>query len=168
MRVPSPNAPHGDRRQITRHPVLLPSLAVELADVADFGRLVEQHTRRSARDGQSLSALTLRVQFDTEPDETVRPNWLAQCMHRLRHQVRASDSLARWQSSHFGVLLPRCTPTRAEAVLARLVRLTSGTYRLQDHLSELSVWGSVFKEARGVHAEPALPLAAAEAGCQSG
>lgn len=145
MRVLRPYAPERDRRQPVRQPETQPALAVELFDITDFGRVVEQHARRGLRDGQRLSALTLRVQFDAEPEDAVRQQWLAQCMHRLRHQIRVTDTLLRWQSTNFGVLLPRCTPMQAEAVLTRLVRLTSGTYRMQDQLSELGVWGSVFK-----------------------
>jgi hypothetical protein len=152
MRVLSPYVPDGDRRQLLRQPAAQPALAVELADITDFARLVDQHARRGQRDGQRLVALTLRVQFDCEPDESLRQQWLAQCMHRLRRQVRATDSLARWQTTNFGLLLPRCTPAQAEAVLARLVRFTSGPYRLQDQLPELSVWGCVFK---GVNVEVA-------------
>jgi len=127
-------------------PAATPALTLELADLSEFGRLVEQQGRRCQREGQRLSALTLRVQFDEEPDAGLRQQCLAQCMHRLHHKVRATDTLARWESTNFGLLLPRCTPTQAERVLARLVRGSSGPYRLQEQLLELSVWGSVFEE----------------------
>jgi len=124
-----------------------PALVEDLASADDFTRLVERQARRCRRDGQVLSALGLQVQFETGPDETLAAQLLAECARRLCSRVRASDSVARWQSTHFGVLLPRCEPVHAQAVLARLTRFAGGHYRLGEQLLDLSLQGQVFSPA---------------------
>jgi len=120
-----------------------PALVVELASAEDFSRLVERQALRCRRDRQGLSVLRLQLQFDSEPDEALRLQLLAECARRLCSRVRASDCVARWQATHFGVLLPRCEPAQAEAVLARLTRFAGGNYRLGERLLHLRVQGHV-------------------------
>lgn len=139
--VSSFTVPAPDRRTLAPHRPALPALVVELAGVDDFRRLVQRHTLRCKRDGQGLSALALQVQFDAEPDEALRLQLLSECARRLCSRVRATDIVARWHGTHFGVLLPRCEPAHAEAVLARLTRFGGGNYRLGDLLLHLQLQG---------------------------
>jgi hypothetical protein len=51
----------------------------------------------------------------------------------------------RWQTTNFGVLLPRCTPVQAEAVLRRLTRFAGGPYSLHEQRSRLILQGRVLQ-----------------------
>lgn len=140
---PAPPAPAGERRQPTRQPLAPPLLAVELADADDFRRLIERHARLCVRDGMALAALSLHLRFDGTHDPSLRQHSLSQCLRRLRHQVRATDTLAHWPATHFGVLLPRCSAADAQRVLYRLIRAASGTCRLGEHTTQLLLQGQV-------------------------
>jgi len=124
-----------------------PALVAELADADDFKRLAGRQAVRYRREGQVLSVLSLQVQFDSPPDPALAERLLAECARRLCSRVRATDCVARWQGTHFGVLLPRCEPVQAEAVLARLTRFAGGNYRLDDLLLHVSVHGQALGAA---------------------
>lgn len=122
---------------------LPPAQLTELADAAGFALLAERQAMRCRRHGDLLSALTLQVQFVADPDEALRQQLLAECARRLRSRVRATDVVARWQATHFGLLLPRCAPLHADAVLTRLTRAGGGDYRLGSLLLTLQLSGQV-------------------------
>lgn len=138
-----------DRRDLAPPRMAPPALVVDLAAGDDFAHLVERQTLRCQRDRVPLSALHLQVLFETEPDTDpgLRVQLLAECARRLCSRVRSSDSVARWQGTHFGVLLPRCEPVHADAVLARLTQAAGGPYRLGELLLHLRVQGRVFGTA---------------------
>ena len=145
MKVSTTDVP--DRRAPAPPRNAPPAPVVELAHDDDFSRLVERHALRCRRDRQVLSVLRLEVLFESQPDDALRPQLLAECARRLCSRVRSSDCVARWQGTHFGVLLPRCEAVHAEAVLARLKRCAAGDYSLGGLLLSLQVQGQVLGRA---------------------
>lgn len=114
---------------------------VALIDEAQFQHLADRQAQRCRRDGQAFSALVLHAPVDPELGPVRQKQLLTECARRLYSRVRATDCVARWQESHFGVLLPRSDAANAQAVLARLLRSASGHYRLGDHLLTLRLLG---------------------------
>jgi|JI10StandDraft_1071094.scaffolds.fasta_scaffold27139_3 hypothetical protein len=114
---------------------------VALIDEAQFQHLADRQAQRCRRDGQAFSALVLHAPVDPELGPVRQKQLLTECARRLCSRVRATDCVARWQESHFGILLPRSDATHAQAVLARLLRTASGHYRLGDHLLTLRMLG---------------------------
>jgi diguanylate cyclase len=122
-------------------------LVVEVADAAYFARLAEREALRSRREGRMLSVLQLQVQ--EEPDRNGRADALlfehalADCARRLRGRIRSTDTLARWQTTQFGVLLPSCDQKDAAGVLTRLLGCASGPYGQDGVRLRLRVTGEV-------------------------
>lgn len=144
--APDPTATHSPAHSPDRRHPAPPRPApaaplIELAGLEDFNRLLGRHALRSRRDGQRLSALLLRVNFDTDGDAASRAPWLAECARRLCGRVRSTDFVARWQETQFGVLLPRCEADCALAVLERLRKAASGAYRVGERVLVLEVEG---------------------------
>lgn len=145
--VSTPSVPAPDRRSLAPNRPTPPALVANLVDAGEFQRLAERQIARCKRDGQPLSVLSLQVVFDAEPDAALRQQLLAEWARRLCSRVRSTDCVARWQDTHFGVLLVRCEAVNAEAVLARLARAGSGNYRVGDQLLNLRLQGQVFSGA---------------------
>lgn len=116
---------------------------LDLPDAGEFTRLADRQALRSKRTGEAQSALVIEVLFYAPCDEALQLRLLAECARRLRSRVRATDTLARWQATHFGVLLPRCNPQQAEAVLKRLTAFAGGDYRLGRRLLAVHLQGGV-------------------------
>jgi hypothetical protein len=138
----------GPERRVLAPPRTAPAaIVVELADAASFGRLAERLALRGGRDSRGLCVLHLQVQLapgaSAPKDAAPMPQWLAECARRLRSRVRSTDTLARWDGTQFGVLLPGCASQHAAAVLARLIASASGPYRLGEKLLGLTVQGEL-------------------------
>lgn len=146
MLQPTLPMPAPDRRA----PPPRPSPALLLVDVDDaayFNRLAEREAMRSRRDGRMMAVLQLQLR--EEPDLLQRASplafeqALADGARRLRGRIRSTDTLARWQTTQFGVLLPGCERADAAGVLARLIGCASGPYGQDGVRLRLRVTGEV-------------------------
>jgi hypothetical protein len=126
----------------TRRPAAA-TMVVVVSDSTQFQHLAGRQVQRCRRDGQVLSTLVLQAEFDTEPDALRRQQLLSECTRRVCSRVRSTDCVARWQDSHFGVMLPQCDAANTQLVLARLMHVASGNYRLGNQLLTLRLQGQV-------------------------
>lgn len=138
----------GADRRIPVPPRTAPAaIVVELADAAAFARLAERLALRSRRDSRGLCVLHLAAQLApgtaASADAALAAQCMAECARRLRSRVRSTDTLARWDGTQFGVLLPGCRSQHAAGVLARLIACASGPYRLGDQLLSLTLKGEL-------------------------
>ena len=128
-------------RTATTRRLAAATMVVVVSDSAQFQHLASRQVQRCRRDGQVLSTLVLHAEFDTEPDALRRQQLLSECARRVCSRVRATDCVARWQESHFGVMLPQCDAAHTQLVLARLMQIASGNYRLGNQLLTLRLQG---------------------------
>ena len=128
----------GSGRQATPPPVMV------LASAGEFRRQMDRQALRCKRMGEAFSVLSLQVLQDDEAIEVALAlALLDECARRLCSRVRVVDTVARWQDSHFGILLPRCPPVHAPGVLARLTRAVDEPYSVADHSLRLRLLGQV-------------------------
>lgn len=122
-------------------------LLVEVADATSFSRLAEREAMRSRRDGRMMAVLLLQVREEPDLHHRASPlafeQALADGARRLRGGIRSTDTLARWQATQFGVLLPGCDRADAAGVLARLIGGASGPYGQEGVRLRLHVTGEV-------------------------
>jgi GGDEF domain-containing protein len=125
------------------------SLLVDVADAASFNRLAEREAMRSRRESRMMAVLQLQACEAPDLHGRASPlaldQALADCGRRLRGHIRSTDTLARWQTTQFGVLLPGCDRADAAAVLARLLGCASGPYGQDGVRLRLQVTGEVLR-----------------------
>jgi len=123
------------------------AIVVELGDAMAFAALADRLAARSRRECRGLCVLQLWVRVmpgaGAPADAMLMQQVLAECARRLRSRIRATDTIARWGGTQFGVLLPGCAVTHAAAVMTRLSACASGPYRLGDQLIGLTVQGEL-------------------------